>query len=119
MSDTSTGFDFGEFLNDITPLAKSIATPFVEKLAYGEDNATALEMQRERNAYASLNGSGPNDRSGALNASLKDSIRNFLFGTPGNTALTNDKTPSATISGGMIAIGVGLVLVLFFILKRR
>lgn len=95
-----------DFLND----NRDLAVPFVSRLAYGREGASAVAMERERAYYGGINGSGPVDTRGAI----MDAER-------------REQTPGLSFSGGQMAGiptpwilgGLAFLLVLILALRRR
>lgn len=93
----------GSFLEKTSP----ITTPFARRFAYGAERGSEIELEEERARIGRLNGSGPLDRDGAIYDAAR---RN---GTGGFSLPAGGPPP------WMIAAGVGAVVVLALILRRR
>ena len=93
----------GSFLQKTAP----ITTPFARRFAYGAERGSEIDLEEERARIGALNGSGPLDRQGAINDAAR---RNGMFGLP---------LPAGGPPPWMLAAGVGAVVVLALILRRR
>lgn len=103
-----------QVLSQLLSTVGQFATPFAQALAYGKENAGELALAQERVKYAQLNGSGPNDRTGALTAA--GGIRDFLFGSPfvGSSATPIVASPMSGMLLPLLAVGlVGLLIFKF------
>lgn len=79
---------------------------------FGDDEAVRIAMAQERDYYAGVNGSGPNDRSGAL----RDANYGSVYGKPDQFSGVN---PLGGMNGWQIMAIVGLVAALAVVIFRR
>ena len=96
----------------------TLATPFVQQFAYGKDKAAEIALQKERNNFNALNGSG------AVNPKLAEkqspqSLMDFLFGSPTSRAGTA-AAASGLAMGGLVRLGVlvGLAVGAIWFLRK-
>lgn len=108
---TSQGSSATDIFGSLLQAASKFATPFAEKLAYGDQTASELALARERAKYSSLNGSGPNNnRSSIMNAS---GLRDFLFGAPDETAVGGAAPSTGFLYPALIVLVLGGLLLWF------
>lgn len=90
--------------------ARPIVTPFEEQFVYGKDRAGELALQRERNSWNGLNGSGATDPKLSLVSASAPTFSTGSVGSAKNSGI-GFALPKAA-QWGIIGL-IGLALLLF------
>lgn len=115
LSGASTAGGGTDVLGQLLTIGSNLATPFANKLAYGDQGATAVALASERAKYAQVNGSGANDRQAAVNnAATAGTLRTWLFGAP---AQGSAPALSGSLMPMLLVLAVG-VLAFWFVRKH-